>query len=43
MANYCESVGGEFRIKLFTHVTAARGLAISLRNVMLIKKRSHDF
>jgi hypothetical protein len=35
--------GGGVRIRLFTHVTAVRDLAVSLRNVMLIKKRSHDF
>ncbi len=31
--------GGKFRARLFSHATASHGLAVSLRNFMLIKKK----
>ena len=38
--------GGKFRARLFSHATTSHGLAVSLRNVTLIKKKeamSFDF
>jgi hypothetical protein len=34
-----ESFRGEIRVRPFSHATASHGLAVSLRNYMLIKKR----